>query len=310
MTSPSRREFLAQLAAFTAGATLLPPLLDFDRLPAAEAGAPAVKPLLAVGRNADPAVATTAAVAALGGMKAFVKAGQTVVVKPNIGWDRSPEQAANTNPGVVKALVSLALAAGARQVKVFDRTCNDAKRCYANSGILAAVESLKDPRAECVHIDNRRFVPVKIKDAVAVEEWSFYRDALECDVYINAPVAKHHGISRLTIGLKNVMGVIGGDRGKIHQNIQQKLADLNRVVRPALTVVDCSRILLRHGPQGGKLEDVEQRDLVIASRDPVAADAYAATVHGLKPEELAWLGAARDAGLGVMDLSQVTVKEV
>ena len=308
-----RREFLKQVAAWSAGLTVAGPLFRVTReafaTEAPTLGAGAV-PTLALASGADYEKLVTKVLGALGGMKKFVKAGAKVVVKPNIGWDRNPAQGANTHPQVVKALVKQALDAGASKVMVFDRPCNDSRRCYANSGIAEAVESIGDRRVVCEFIDDRKFIPVKIEKGVSVTEWQFYKDALDADCYINVPVAKHHGLSRLTLGMKNVMGVIGGKRGEIHQSIGQRLADLNTVIRPKLTVIDATRILLRHGPQGGNLADVKVLDALMASSDPVAADAYATTLFDLKSDAIESTRAAYRAGLGEMDLSKVRVLKV
>jgi uncharacterized protein (DUF362 family) len=265
------------------------------------------KPKLAVGKGTEYAALVSRVLEPLGGISSFVKKGDRVVIKPNIGWDRRPEQAANTHPLVVRALVQLSLDAGASEVMIFDRPCNEERRTYNNSGIRPEMDTIKDSRLKCVYIDERKFVPVNIDDGKSIKEWSFYKDALEADCYINVPIAKHHGLTRLTIGLKNVMGVIGGRRGKIHHNIGQNLADLNTVIRSQLTVVDATRILLRNGPQGGNLEDVKQLDTVIASTDPVAADAYATTLFGLEPEDLDSTRTAAQMGLGEMNLSKLDI---
>ena len=222
----------------------------------------------------------------LGGIQAFVKKGQRVVVKPNIGWDRTPEQGANTHPEVIKSVVRLVLEAGAAQVLVFDRPCNEERRCYTNSGIKKAVESIGDRRVLCPFMDNRKFIPVRIAKGKSINEWEIYKEALEADCYINVPVAKHHSSAGLTLGLKNIMGVIGGSRGKIHFSLGQRIADLNTVLRPHLTVIDATRILLRNGPQGGDLKDVKTLNTLIASIDIVAADAYATTLFQMKPDEI------------------------
>lgn len=306
-TDPQRREFLRQVAAWTAGALIVPPLLDLGAQAAepAPAPVPAGGPLVAVAEGADWAGLPGRAVQALGGMGAFVKKGQTVVVKPNIGWDRNPEQGANTHPLIVTAVVKLCLDAGAATVKVFDRTCNNRERCYANSGIQAAIEGLGDKRVQLLHVDDRKMVPVQIARGKAVTQWDFFRDALECDAYINVPVAKHHGLSKLTLGFKNIMGVIGGKRGDLHKDIGQKLADLYHARPSTLTIIDATRILLRHGPQGGDLADVAVRNLVIASADPVAADARAAALFDMKPTDIGYIAAAAAAGLGEADLAKV-----
>ena len=199
--------------------------------------------------------------------------------------------------------------AGAKRVLVFDRTCNEQRRCYTRSGIQAAVESIGDSRAQCIFPDDNKYVPVKIEKGKSIREFQFNKDALEaeCDCYINVPIAKNHVLSKLTLGLKNVMGVIGGNRGEIHTGIGQKLADLNLVIRPKLTIIDATRILLRNGPTGGNLKDVKVLDTLIASTDIVAADAYATTLFGLKPADIKPTVAAAKMGLGEMDLSKVKI---
>lgn len=264
-------------------------------------------PLVAVADGADAAAITRNAINALGGMKRFVKPGNTVVVKPNIGWDRAPELAANTNPLVVRAVVEECLRAGAKKVKVFDRTCSDERRCYKNSGIETALSGLKG--VEVKHIEQERYKKVAL-NGKALKEWELYGEALSADVYINVPVLKHHGLSKLTIGMKNVMGIMGGNRGSIHKNIDVALADINSVFKTHLVVVDATRILTAHGPQGGDLKDVKILNKVIASTDIVAADAYATTLFGLKPEDIAVTLEAHKRGLGEMRVDRMKIQKV
>jgi len=299
-----RRQFLRDVFLWSAGISLAIP--RFNILPEALA---AEKPqaLLGLATGEDYAALVARVLTPLGGMASFVRPGDKVVVKPNIGWDRSPDQAANTHPLVVRTLVVQALEAGAAKVKVFDRTCNEQRRCYANSGIESAIRELDDDRAVIEHIDPRKFVPVNISRGKSLSEWEIYKDVLECDCYINVPVAKHHGLSGLTLGLKNSMGVIGGNRGSLHHNLGQNLADLATVIRPKLTVVDATRILLRSGPQGGNVKDVKRLDTLIASPDPVAADAYATTLFALQPDAIDSTVAAYNLGLGEMDLAAIRV---
>jgi len=247
------------------------------------------------------------AIQALGGMKKFVNPGEVVVVKPNMAWDRTPELAANTNPLVVRQVVELCLEAGAKQVKVLDNSCDDARRAYESSGIKAAVEGLKDPRAVVEYVDERRFVELNIEKARALKKWYFYKDILEADRFINIPVAKQHSESRVTMCLKNMMGAIGGWRGRIHVGLHQNIADMNLLLRPDLHVLDATRIMLRNGPKGGRLEDVAVKNLLFAGTDPVALDAYGAGLFGLKPEDLGYVVKAHQAGRGEMDLSKIKV---
>jgi uncharacterized protein (DUF362 family) len=299
-----RRDFLKQVLLWSAGlSTSIPTfrvgseLLAAEKVPALVSHATGKDYYKLVGRVLEP----------LGGIGKFVKSGDRVVIKPNMAWDRNPDQAANTHPLVVKALVEQSLAADAKKVMVFDRTCNEERRCYVNSGMQQAMASIKDKRLEFYHPDSRKFVPVDIVRGKAVNRLEIYRDVLEADTYINVPVAKHHSLIKLTLGLKNSMGVLGGNRGNMHHNLGQKLADLATVIRPTLTLVDATRILLRNGPQGGDLDDVKILDTLVASTDPVACDAYATTLFDMQPDEIASTVAAYKMGLGEMHLEAMQI---
>ncbi len=302
-----RRAFLKQVTLWSAGLLAVPPVFD----PAASSWAMAADPPdICVIKGHDPLVLTRRMVQELGGIESFVKTGDKVVIKPNIGWDRTIEQGANTHPLIVAALAGLCLDAGASRVRVFDRTCNEERRCYQNSGMVAALEKIRDKRFRLDYVDDRKFVPVTIQNGQVLSEWSFHRDALDADCYINVPVAKHHGLSGLTLGLKNIMGVVGGPRGQLHHRLGAKLADLNTVIRPALTLVDATRIIVRNGPQGGDLADVKILDTLIGSRDPVAVDAYATTLFGQAPHDIQSTVEAHERGLGQMDLTRCRIRTI
>ena len=290
----NRRTFLKA----TGAATLLAPVLIKEALAAKE------MPLVAVAEGTDYPAITRKAINALGGMKRFVKAGDVVVVKPNMGWDRSTELAANTHPQVVRAVVEECLAAGAKKVKVFDNTCNDARRCYVNSGIESALKGMKN--VECKQIEAERFKKITLNGQF-LKEWELYDEALSANVYINVPVAKHHGLSKLTLGLKNVMGIMGGNRGFTHRNLDTAVTDVNAHVKTHLTIIDATRILTAHGPQGGNIADVKVLNKVIASTDTVAADAFATTLFGMKPADIPITVAAYKRGLGEMNLDKIRV---
>lgn len=293
----NRRTFIK---ATGAGIILAPALIR-------EALAAPGQSMVAVAEGTDYAAVTRKAINAVGGMKRFVKAGDVVVVKPNMGWDRSSEFAANTHPQVVRAVVEECLAAGAKKVKVFDNTCNDSRRCYVNSGIEGALKGMKG--VECKHIEKERFRKVTLNGRF-LKEWELYDEVLSADVYINVPVAKHHGLSKLTLGLKNVMGIMGGNRGYIHRNLDVALADVNSHVKSHLTIIDATRILTAHGPQGGDIADVKVLNKVIASTDTVAADAYATTLFGMKPSDIPVTVTAYKRGLGEMNLDKIKVVKV
>jgi uncharacterized protein (DUF362 family) len=297
----NRREFLKAAALASAGLAL-PSKLNI-LVDTAEA---APKSELIVVTGQSPAKITRAAIDALGGMNKFIRKGDVVVVKPNIGWDRLPEHAANTNPEVVATVVRMCFEAGAKKVKVFDRSVNDARRCYVQSGIFQAA---KDAGAEVSYVDERRFKDKAINGLV-LKSWPIYEDILSADKVINLPILKHHSLSRLTMSMKNWMGIMGGSRGQIHQRIDESLVDLSRAVSPVLTVLDAVRVLTRNGPQGGSLADVKKLNTVVAGVDQVAIDSYGATLFGIKGIDLAYLRLAEKHGLGTMDLSRVKIKKI
>ncbi len=299
-----RRHFLKKMAALGvaagAGGWLVMPEEVWAMAPLDKP-----QPLIAKVEGAKWAQITGEAIQKLGAMKKFVNSGETVVVKPNMAWDRAPEMAANAHPLVVRQVVELCLEAGAKQVKVLDHTCHDARKAYAASGIKDAVEAIKDPRVKVEFVDERRFVEVRAEKAKALKKWYYYKDILEADRFINIPVAKHHSEARLTMCLKNMMGAIGGWRGRCHVGLHQNIADMNLVLRPDLHVLDCTRILLRNGPSGGRLEDVEVKNLVLAGTDPVALDAFGTTLFGLKPGDIGHITKAFELNRGEMDLNKI-----
>jgi len=265
------------------------------------------QPIVAKAQGANYAQITGDASQALGGMKKFVNPGEVVVVKPNMAWDRTPEMAANANPLVVRQVVELCLEAGAKKVKVLDNTCHDARKAYVNSGIKAAVEGIKDPRAVVEFVDDRGFVELRIEKAKALKKWYFYKEILDADRFINIPIAKNHSEARLTMCLKNMMGAIGGWRGRIHVGLHQNIADMNLLLRPDLHVLDATRIMLKNGPSGGSLKDVAVKNLVFAGTDPVALDALGTELFGMKPADIGYITRAHQAGRGEMDLSKIKI---
>jgi len=263
---------------------------------------------LSVARGTDPEAITKAAIAALGGMERFVKAGDDVIVKPNICVTyHGPEYAATTNPTVVATLVRLCLGAGARRVRVMDSPFGGtADSAYAVSGIGEAVKAAGG-RMEVM--SPVKYVNTDFPDARTFSSWEVYQDVLDADVLINVPIAKTHGLARLTLGGKNLMGLILSP-GAMHRALGQRIADLMTLVRPTLTVVDAVRILTANGPTGGNLGDVKRTDTVVASHDTVAADAWAATLFGMSGADITSIQAAVERGLGLLDLDAIKVEEI
>jgi uncharacterized protein (DUF362 family) len=303
MSGIDRRDFLKAAAILGAGAAITPGLGAVARA----AGPAADGPTVAMVKGPEPAKLARAAVEAIGGMKSFVSPGHTVVVKPNIGWDREPKYAANTHPELVAEVVRMCLEAGAAKVKVFDRPCNDPRRCYNNSGIAPALNAMDDPRVEVSFIDERKFVDVKIPGGVLINDWPFYEEALKADRFINMPIAKHHNAAVLTLGMKNIMGVIGSNRAVLHKRIHEYLPDLNKALKSHLTVMDATRVLVANGPQGGSLDDVRVLDKVLAGADVVAVDSVTCTLFGLGPDDVGYVKLAAKQGLGTADLNKIKV---
>lgn len=262
-------------------------------------------PDLALIQGNSPAQLTKEAVALLGGINRFVSKGDVVLVKPNIGWDRTPKQAACTNPEVVKTLVELCLDAGAKQVKVMDNPCNPARRTYVRSGIAAAA---KKAGAKVPYPNDHRLKKMALKGEW-LKEWEVYTDFVEADKIINAPIAKTHSLSRLTMGMKNWLGALGGKRNQLHQKIDFAMVDLAAFFKPVLTVLDGYRILIRNGPQGGRLSDVKLHKTIVAGVDYVAVDAIGATFFGIKPEDLRFLQLANQKGFGEINLEKLRIEK-
>lgn len=261
---------------------------------------------LAVASGTSPEMITRAAINALGGIGNFISRGDIVVVKPNIAWDRTPEQAGNTNPEVVATVVKLCFEAGARKVKVFDRPVNDPRRCYVQSGIADAARA---SGAAVNFVDERKFRDMTIKGNT-LKTWPLYTEVFEADKVINVPIAKHHGLAKLTLSMKNWMGIMGGARNRIHQRIDESLVDIAMTVKPTLTVLDAVRILTANGPQGGSLSDVKMMNMVIAGTDQVAIDSFGATLFGMKGADLGYVRLGAQSGFGVMDLNRLNIKKI
>ncbi len=263
---------------------------------------------LAVVHGPDPAAITRAAIEALGGMASFVSNGNDVIIKPNICTDYNPpEYASTTNPTVVATLVTMCLEAGAKRVRVMDSPFGGTPdSAYEISGIKAAVEAAG---GEMHIMSYSKYTEVEIPQGKSMKKVLIYPDFLKTDLLINVPIAKHHSATRLTLGEKNLMGTVR-DRNLMHANLSQRIADLTSLVRPQLTVVDAVLILTGHGPTGGVLSDVKQMDTIIASRDIVAADAYATTLFGLTGADIGYIQASADMGLGLMDLTSINIQEI
>jgi len=279
-------------------------------VPPTETATPLSIPDLVVARGGEPEALVRQALAAMGGLERFVPRGAKVIVKPNICVAHPYQYAATTNPWVVGTLVKMCFEAGAGSVRVMDYPfgCTE-QEGYATSGIREQVEAAGGEMAYMTPLF--KYVKTPIPDGVELKEIEVYEDILKADVLINVPIAKDHSSTRLTLGMKNLMGVIL-NRNTMHVNLGQRIADLTSLIRPRLTVVDAVRILVANGPSGGgDLNNVKKIDTVIVSPDIVAADSYATTLfENIQPTDIQYIAKGAAMGLGRMDLQNLVIKEI
>ncbi|MBA4251351.1 MAG: tat (twin-arginine translocation) pathway signal sequence [Chlorobiaceae bacterium] len=259
-------------------------------------------------RGGEPEIMFDRAIESLGGMQTFVKKNQKVLVKPNIAWDVVPEKAANTNPKLVARIIEHCLNAGAKDVYVFDHTCDNWQRAYRNSGIEKAV---RDSGGKMVPgNDERLYQNYDIKSGKRLRTTKIHELVFDTDVFINVPILKHHSSTKLTIAMKNLMGIIY-DRGYWHKNdLNQCIADFATLQKPLLNVVDCYRVLKRNGPRGVSLADVATYKALVISKDIVAADAASTRIFGLEAEDIPHIRIADQMKVGTKNLSNLKINRI
>jgi len=238
---------------------------------------------------------------AAGGMTKFVSKGDVVVIKPNVSWARRPELAASTNPQVMEAVVELCQDAGAKKVRIADNTIHDARRCFALTG---AGSVSKNTGADLIYPRSSLMREMNL-NGNRLGAWQVYVPLVEADKVINLPVAKHHSLSVLTLGMKNWIGAVGGSRWLLHQDIHQTIVDLAQFFNPTITMIDAIRIMTRNGPSGGSTGDVAQKNMLILSDDPVAADARAALLFDRQPNSIGHIRLGQKWGLGTFDFQKL-----
>ena len=305
-----RRDFFKTSAALGVAA------LSFDKLSAAlqsnELMVESAPDLVAV-MGGEPAALLQRALKEMGGIAKYVKKGQSVVIKPNIGWDRPAEFAANTNPELVGELVKQCLSAGAKKVTVFDHTCDNWQKAYANSGIKQAVESaggVMIPGNDSVY-----YKAITLPNAVQLKKTTIHQALLEADVWFNVPVLKNHGGAKMSIAMKNYMGIVD-DRGYFHSNdLQQCIADIctwNK--KPALNIIDAYRCMRKNGPQGRSVNDTSLLKALIVSTNIVAADTAAIglfnQVEKMDINEVGHIAKGEKLKLGTQNIDKLNVKRI
>ena len=252
----------------------------------------------------SPYLITKKAIEELGGMSKFISKQDIVMIKPNIGWNRTIEQGACTNPEVLKAIIESVMNAKAKKIIIMDHPCHKAADTYRRSGIQAMGKQMG---AEVRFSDENRLVIYDFKGE-NLKRWPVFKDFLEADKFINVPILKHHGSAGLTIGMKNLYGILGGRRGKLHRNMGGNIADLANGFKTHLTIVDAFRVMKRNGPVGGRLSDVELKKTVIASTNIMEVDVISASVFGSDPRQYSFIQEASRRKIGQMDINRIQLK--
>ncbi len=243
---------------------------------------------------------------AAGGMNRFVSKGDVVVIKPNISWARAPQFAATTHPEVLEAVVVLCQEAGAKQVRIADNTIHDARRCFAVTGAGLVAQNTG---ADLIYPRSSMMRDMKLHGN-KLDVWPVFVPLIEADALINLPVAKHHSLSRLTLGMKNWIGAVDGSRWSLHQDINTSIVDLAQFFKPAVTLIDAIRVMRRNGPSGGSISDVTPKNTLILSDDPVAADARAALLFDRQPEDIGFIRLGQKWDLGTFDFQKLAQQKV
>jgi uncharacterized protein (DUF362 family) len=302
-----RRDFILKSVVASVASGALFSMGKWETLMAAEMSSSLPFDMVAI-KNSDPITMFNKAIEALGGMKQLIKPNQTVLVKPNIGWDATPERAANTNPELVGRIVKSCLDAGAKKVMVFDNCCDEWTRCYKNSGIEQAV---KDAGGQIVSGKNEDdYIEVNIPKGVVLKKAKVHKLYIESDVIFNVPVLKNHGGAVMSLSMKNLMGVVW-DRGYYHKNdLQQCIADFLTYRQPDLNIVDGFRVMKRNGPKGVSVNDVVDMKYQIISKDIVAVDTAATKIFGIDTDKVEHILMAEKLGLGTTNLDSLNIKRI
>lgn len=307
-----RRDFLKTLAVAGAAVTVQHSEA-MDVLAQTFTNAGGGKADLVAVMGGEPDMMFRRAIEEMGGMKAFIKPGQKVVVKPNVGWDKIPSLAGNTNPKLVTEIIKQCFAAGAKEVTVFDHTCDDWQKCYKNSGIEAAAKAA-GAKVMPAHLESY-YRTVSLPQGKKLKSTKVHEAILNSDVWINVPILKNHGGANLTISMKNHMGIVW-DRGFFHQNdLQQCIADICTLQKKAvLNVVDAYRVMKTNGPRGRSESDVVLTKGLFISKDIVAVDTAAAKffnqVRDMPLDTVSHLANGEALKIGTMDLDKLNIKRI
>jgi len=302
-----RRDFIQKTVGASVASGVLMTTAGFTEVFGEETPATGAIDLVAV-KGGEPDVMFEKGIAEIGGMGRFVKTDNVVVVKPNIGWDTPPERAANTNPVLIGKIVEHCFNAGAKEVLVFDNTCDEWTRCYKNSGIEEAVKNAGGKMV--TGKDKKMYKEVEVEKGKSLKSTTVHELILNADVFINVPVLKNHGGATMSLTMKNLMGVVW-DRGWWHKNnLHQCIADFASFKKPDLNIIDGYNVMKRNGPRGVSVDDVVNMKYQILSTDMVAADTAAAKIFGVDLTKVKHIAMAEELGVGTMDLKSLNIKRI
>jgi uncharacterized protein (DUF362 family) len=302
-----RRDFIQKTVGTSVALGVLMTTAGFTEVFGEEKSTTGSIDLVAV-KGGEPDVMFEKGIAELGGMSQFVKTGNVVVVKPNIAWDSPPERAANTNPVLIGKIVEHCIDAGAKEVLVFDNTCDEWTRCYKNSGIEEAVKSAGGKMV--TGKDKKMYKEVEVVKGKSLKSTTVHELVLNADVFINVPVLKNHGGATMSLTMKNLMGVVW-DRGWWHKHdLHQCIADFASFKKPDLNIIDGYNVMKRNGPRGVSVADVVNMKYQIISTDMVAADTAASKIFGVDLAKVKYIALAEELGVGTMDLKSLNIKRI
>ena len=305
-----RRDFIVLASALAATYNFkLPYRARAEEIRLAGSGAADGFPDIVAVMGGTPVEMLDRALAAAGGLGRFVKTGQKILIKPNIGWDKTPEEGANTTPALVKHLVELCFKAGAKEVNVFDNTCNNWQACYRNSQIEKAV---KDAGGTMLMAhEESYYTDLELPRGVALKQVKVHKAWLESDVIINLPILKHHGGARMTAAMKNLMGVVWDRRFYHRTDLHQCIADFTTIdKKPTLNIIDAYNVMMRNGPRGVSTADLATKKMLLLSTDMVAIDTAAARILEAKPDEIAYIAKAAAHNTGIADLEKLKIERI
>jgi len=310
----SRREFLARSAkagisiAAVAGAARLLYESDVQKMlpkPSVVSGlkdysvAPVVGQTMSIVSGPARSQTVRKAVELLGGIDRFVKPGETVLLKPNIGFATPPRICATSHPDIISEITKLCYQAGAKKVFVTDNPINDPTSCFELSGISAAAAK---SGAEVILPKADYFRPMTLAGGRLIKNWPvLYEPLKNVDKVIGIAVVKDHHRSGASMIMKNWYGLLGGKRSIFHTDINTIIVELATLVKPTLVILDATQVMVSNGPTGGSSSDLKQTNIMIAGCDQVAVDSFGATLLNMKPADLPYLLKAESLNLGTTD---------